>query len=394
MKLAHVLPLAAVALWLAACAPVPRVVDEGALDRAYERALRRARKRGADGKPRAERRLDDYLRAYGAAQDRDLRRVSALADRDDAATYPALYRRYRDLHARVVDLQAVAPPAVVAAVRPGLDPQRLASARDDARRRAGEHYLARAAPLRRRARAGDKPAARVAFALCDSAAGYLPGRSGELARVRDTLRDLGTLRIHLRAAAAEAALAEALARGRDQHRGWTSVVMRPRGARVDLEAEVRYVDHASRGPDETCSTTTYDEEVLDRVERKSVCERVDDSTTVQRVVEVEHFVTVRATITACEQSAAVRARGVVDVYEPGGRRPVRSLAISAEASWEHAYETWQGDRRALPAGCPPSGSAAWPPSRGDLLGEARADLAGAAHRALVGEYARGRSRRR
>ena len=393
------LPLLALGLTLAAaCASTSRLpADDADLDRVYERALRRAERTADRPGRRADERLAAYLLAHDAIQRRDLWRVRALASRTAPTRHADLYHRYRDLHARSLDLLAVDPAAEASGMPPELRPAVLARARDEAADRAGGYYLARAAPRRRVARLGDKPAAREAFALVDSAAYFLPGRAAELARARDTLRDLGTLRIRLRAAefggAPALAIARSLAGRGDLHRGWTSIVAEAGGARVDLEAEVHYLRSSGSGPSETCSSTTYSEEVLDYVERKTVCERVDDSTVVQRVVEVEHFETVYATVTECEQSASARAFGHVVVYRPGGRTPVRSLPLATCATWEHEYEIYAGDDRALPAGCLSSGRPAHPPSRGRLLAAAQGDLAGAARGALAQEYAPHRRKR-
>ena len=266
----------------------------------------------------------------------------------------------------------------------------MAGERDAAARRAAAYCSERAARLLPAARIGDRPAARRAFALYDSVAYFLPERAAALGPRLDSLYDLATLRIHVRAAPrpfdAADEIGRSLARLGRRRRGWTELAADPGGARVDLHAEVHFDDYDATGPDESCSSTTYTEEVLDYVERKTVRERVDDSTVVERVVEIEHFKEISATVTECEVEMDVRAEGYVAVYQPGDARPALRLPIASTQAWSDDYTVVVGDDDAVPFAVSSSGISPCAPSRWALLADAQAELADEAYRALSRWY--------
>ena len=390
MSRSLILSLTILAALLCGCASVSRLLSDGKVDKAYERALERLTRAHQRGKLPSDRRVDDYLLAFEHVQRRDRRHVEALRARGGDGVQAQLFEGYRQLHTRSVDLLALAPAVAADMLSAELRPARLASARDAAARRAAAYCSARAAPLLPAARIGDRPAARRAFALYDSVAYFLPERAAALGPLLDSLYDLATLRIHVRAAPrpfdAADEIGRSLARLGTRRRGWTELAADPGGARVDLRAEVRFDDHDATGPDESCSSTTYTEEVLDYVERKTVREQVDDSTVVERVIEIEHFKEISATVTECEVELDVRAEGHVAVYAPGAARPSVRLPIASTQSWSDEYTVVEGDADAVPSGISCSGISTCAPSRWALLADAQAELADEAYRALARRY--------
>ena len=383
------LTAAATALLLVtACASVPRLIERDRLDRAYELSLKRAERRLARGKALRPAQLIEYLRAFDTIQTRDLETAWALERRPGAAKYDPLFRRYDALYARSEELLSVAPAEARFDIVPELYPAELERLRERARHRAATHYDSLGAPLRRAARVGDKPAARRAYALYDSVAFFSPERAGHLRPTPDSLYDVGTLRIHVYAVGDEGhdVIQRRLQRyTKPERRGWTEVTAWPTGQRVDLEAELSFAEANYSGVSERCSDRDYSKEIVDYIEKKRVKVEVNDSTTVEKIVEVKHYKTIRATVVTCDQSASARATGEVRVYAAGEDRVLWREELSASCSWSDTYKYTEGDERAVP-GSAPSQRPGTAPSRGSMVADAQAGLGRVGWRAVMGRY--------
>ncbi|MEL7162806.1 MAG: hypothetical protein AAFN92_18760, partial [Bacteroidota bacterium] len=279
----------------AGCANVPKLLDKGHYERAYEVALRRCtRGRG----PLKQKRVDEFFAAYEAVQLADFTHSKSLRRRNDGEKWAELYHVYRDLYARSLDLADLFPADVNFTGNAALLPANLEARREEARRQAGNYVLEKAAPLLPAAREGYKPAARTAYHHYAEALGYLPERREKLLPVQDSLADLGTLRILLYAPDQTEAprLRERLRRHDPLYCYWTAIHTRDPGTRIDLEAEVVYQDYTDSGLQESSSCRTYSEKVLDHIEKKKVKVKVNDTTEVEKIIEIKHYKTVHATV--------------------------------------------------------------------------------------------------
>ena len=328
------------------------------------------------------------MNAYAAVPARDQARVEDFRQISGTEKWPKLYEVYAALYDRSEDILAIAPAAAHFERYPGLAPAYLEQQREEARKKAGDHYLALAVPLLPAARAGEKPAAREAFYFHERISYFLPERDPEFEALRDSLYDIGTLRILLYTPGGEFAreLDGATHRLKPYERNWTIILPFETNQRIDLEAELVFSHYDDRGVDESCSTREYEQEVLDRIEKKKVKERINDSTVVEKIVEIKHYKKVYASVTECKQSAAVYGYGRLDVFRPEFDRPEWRVELSACETWSNTYRFGSGDARALPAFAN-SGSPHSPPSLGYMLSRAVVRMPGQARRHLIKRYA-------
>lgn len=371
-------------LLFAGCASVPKLLEKGKFEKAYVKA----RKHCTRGRAPKTKRLEQFLDAYAAVQARDHARSTEIRRRSGSAKWAPLYELYADLHERSLDLVQIAPTAGELNRHPELLPATLKVQREEARLKAGDHYLALVQPLLKPAMAGEKPAARDAWSLHQEVAYFLPERDQEFSGLRAELLDIGTLRILLYAGPGdfEHELAQGIRRFKRFDREWTTILTQETGERIDLEAEVRFTHYSESPPTEICNTTEYEKEVLDRVERKKVKERINDTTVVEKIVVIKHFKKVYASVTECRQEAGANAFGEVRTYLPGRDRAEWVSTLSAWEKWSNTYRVAEGDVRALPA-CPNQGSSRYPPSLDQLLSRAVAGFPYGARNKLIKEYA-------
>lgn len=370
--------------FLASCVSVPELLEKGKYEEAYALALKHCTRARAPG----TKQMYQFLDAYAAVQARDHAITKEIRRETGSQKWEALYRRYAAMHERSLVLLAVDPGGNYLSRYPHLMPARLEAEREETRRKAGAHYLALIEERLPAALSGEKPAAREAWELHQKVAELLPERNHEFAGLREELRETGTLRIILYATGGDfdRELVGATRRLRQLDREWTSIITEETGERIDLEAEIAFTHYDESSPTETCSTSEYEEEVLDYVEKKKVEERVNDSTVVERTIEIQHFKNVYATVTNCRQDASLSAYGELRVYRPGAEQPEWIATVSSWETWSNTYSFGAGDRRALPA-FSDAGSFVYPPDIGSLLAGAVQGLPGAAYKALTKRYA-------
>jgi hypothetical protein len=386
MKNLHLLPLLLCFIF-AGCASVPKLLEKGKFEKAYIKARKHCTHPNSyRGAPKIKH-LEQFLDAYAAVQARDHARTTEIRRRSGSEKWASLYELYADLYERSLDLVTIAPGTAELERHPELLPATLEAQREEARKKAGDHYLALIDPLLPPALAGEKPAAREAWSLHQEVAYFLPERNPEFRALRADLLDIGTLRILLYAGRGEFdhELTQGLGHFKRFDRAWTTILTRETGERIDLEAEVVFTQYSENLPTETCSTTQYEKEVLDWVERKKVKERINDSTVVEKIVVIEHFKTVYASVTECDQEAGACAFGEVRTYLPGNEQPEWVKPLSSWETWSNTYRYSEGDARALPA-FPNDGAFQYPPSLHQLLSRAVAGFPYLAHNQLIREY--------
>lgn len=384
-------------LFLAGCTSVAHLLEEGRYGEAYAKAVEPCTRARAHHRPLTPKQLLNLQTAYAAIQARDLDRVTALETDDLPETWPGRYRLYSALYDRSRKYAQLVPPAEQR-VSLNLRPSYLAEKREAARLAAGVYYLHQAAPNLPDARAGDKDAARDAFYDIEAALDFLPEQADNLEPLLDTLVENGTLRIWLYPVAGtefEQELTTATRRRSVDNRSWTEVTTDPvRDQRIDLEAELVYQSYSSSGLQHDSSTDTYSKEILDRIEKKKKKVKVNDTTWIEKIIEIKHYKTIYAEITTHEESIDVQVRGRVVVYLPGGEEPRWEKTLSSSADWSDSYTVCSGDRRALPAGSCIGLSTTFPPSERTLVSRAVRQLPRRASQALFGRYAPPRLRGR
>ncbi|MEM9260156.1 MAG: hypothetical protein AAGA62_10955, partial [Bacteroidota bacterium] len=143
------------------------------------------------------------------------------------------------------------------------------------------------------------------------------------------------------------------------------------------------------------SSRTYSKRVLDHIEKKEVTEKINDTLTIKKIVEVKHYKHVFATLTTVEQDFTVRARGQVTLYPHGSDSLLWQQQLTGSNGWSNEYELCSGDERALPpCTCSSLNDRKSPPSAGSLLGGAINSMASRAQQALINKYAPKTRRRR
>lgn len=380
------------------CVSVPKLLEKGKYDRAYAVALKHCTRVSAQ-RPFSKARdkaLTQFEDAYAAVQSRDYARSLELRKTIDERRWIPLFDLYQDLYSRSLDLVDYLPDTRQLERHPGLRPAVLEAQREEARRKAGAYFLTQARPSLPAAFAGEKPAARVAFEHYVNALRYLPERTVILEDTLAQLRELGILRILLTPHQNSnyfANLEEGVRSLNEEKRGWTQLVTNDNGRRIDLFAEVSYLQHGVNGPYSSSRCDTYEKEVLDYVEKVKKKVKINDTTYVIKIEEIKHFKTIRATVTTHEQSLSVTATALLSVYQPNGQRAEWQQQLYTEESWNNEYSKCSGDRRALPAfAC--SGSYCFPPSTGNLLSKALYGLPWQARSALIRHYFPKTSKRR
>ncbi|MEM9528991.1 MAG: hypothetical protein AAGA31_20440, partial [Bacteroidota bacterium] len=389
------------------CVKVSTLVEKGNFERAYALALRHCtrstnsvttRGRALKGSDRIvpkkrmkTEQLADFLLAYESIQARDYRRSKVLRNQLSGEKWAELYELYGILYQRSIHLAHLFPREVGFTGNRELLPANLEALRQGARKEAGAFALAQAIPLLRAARSGYKPAARTAYYHYETALSYLPERAESLRLTKDSLEDIGTLRIALYATP-EGVYADrvesVLVTKRPFSRNWTRILTNSTKDRIDLEAEVTYFEYDTNGPNETSSSRTYSKRVLDYIEKKEVAEKINDTLTIKKIVEVKHYKHVFATVTTVEQDFTVRARGQVTVYPHDSDSLLWQQQLTGSNGWSNEYELCFGDERALPpCTCSSLDNRKSPPSAGNLLGGAINSMTSRAQQVLINKYA-------
>lgn len=384
MKHFYLLSLAFLFSCLTSCQSVPKLLETNQPEKAYALALRQSTR----GRALREKQYVNYLAAYEAIQRENLGKALALKQTGGTAKFAELYELYSDLYDRSLELLRIAPGAADRLATNALAPAELEREREQARKLAGAHFLSRIDSLRVPALAGDKPAARKVHDFYERVDYYLPERSAEFDDEISVMKDIGTLRIEVYVPPGEGdnELLRGLSSQNPVERNWTTILPFPTNLRIDLEAEILYDRYQESGPSESCDIREYSEEVLERIEKKEVKEKVNDSTWVKKIIEIKHYKTVYAEVRECTQSAMVCAYGYVIVYPRDGEVPVWKADITGVERWSNTYSVGFGDRRALPAFAN-SGCYRSPPSLGGMLRRATRDLPGSAMGELKREYA-------
>ncbi len=346
------------------------------LERDFSIALRQVK----STEPPTKRKVGEALRAFDAVQAADYGRARHLDSLADPAKWPELYTLYADMSERLSAIAAYFPLGASSDYRGGYGLDEIATRRETARMGAGKYFLDLADAGIRAARAGSKPAARGAYYDLENAFFYMPERRSDLTAVREEMRYLGTVRVRvfftgdvdMQAVAGE--INDRLGPVREE---WYEVDFRDTGTDVDIEAELQFTAYTSSGPSESFTSTTYQEEVLDYVEKQEYEERINDSTVVTKVREIEHYKIITATVTEVVQEFSLSAYGEISVFDPVEARRTRPEPLSGYALWENEYTTCSGEPDALPSfAC--SGSSSFPPSTNHMLREAVDDLLDAA----------------
>ncbi|WP_116105146.1 hypothetical protein [Lewinella sp. IMCC34191] len=221
----------------------------------------------------------------------------------------------------------------------------------------------------RAARAGDKAAARRGYYDLEQALYFLPERLNDFASLRGELRFLGTVRIVVRITGEAELVNAAIDLGTfdvGAEDDWLVIDFRETGIPPDYTADLQPTSFYEYGPREDSDVTIYQEEVLDYVEKIEYEERINDSTVVLKVKEIEHYKTIEGRVEEITQSYTVTVTGELGVYAAGGGVVRFPEWIQGTASWENEYSVCGGDRDALPAfAC--SGSSDWPPRFAQML---------------------------
>ncbi len=334
-------------------------------------------------------RVIELLQAFDEVQAADYRRARQLDTLTEAVKWPELHTLYGSMYDRLSAIQSYLPLGAPSNYRGGYALDELAARTETARLGAGDYYLDLASAGIRAARAGSKSAAREAYYDLDRVGFYLPERRPALTPVSDEMRDRGTVRI--RVILSGDITMQAAAGELNSYRGpvreaWYAVDFRDTGQGADLEAEVQLTDYSSWGPTESSSCTTYSKEVLDYVEKQEYEERINDSTVVTKVREIEHFKTITATVTEVQQQYSLSASGELSVFDLMQGQRTRPLPLNGSGDWKNEYSTCSGDSDALPPfAC--SGSSSFPPSTAYMLDQALEELLNSALYELRRGYA-------
>ena len=355
-------------LSLFCCCEVP--IDPA--ERAFRISLRQLEQRTSPSKRALRRLFDDF----DVVQGPDYVRVRALEQRGERADWPERYALYKAMQERLLAVYPYFPIGAADDYRGGYGLSDLDSLRETARLGAGEYYLDLAESAIVAARTGNKYAAREAYGYLYRAFDYLPERKARYSAILSEMAERGTVRVLL-TIVGEPVL-QALARESAYRSGavvddWFIIEVHDTGQAVDYGAKLQLTHYQADGPHESSSETQYTEEVLDYVEKREYKERINDSTVVTKVKEIEHFRTVTATVTEVRQDFEVDAYGSLSIFDTRTGRQTVPARYVGTASWENEYSTCRGDREALPAfAC--SGIRRWPPGRNEMLRQAVDDL--------------------
>lgn len=380
--------LVAIASLFTSCSTVNRLLERCEFQAAYELAYRRANKTPDRlmrvGAPRYE----QFIAAYAAVQAYDLSEANDLAARPGTAKYDPLFERYDQLLNRSEDILRLAPTAARFDHYRDLAPDRLFQQREAARLAAGAHYLALVNEELPAARTGDKPSARRAFELHDNIAYFLPERTAELTPQRDSLRDIGTLRVWLMAEEGyhHGLLIDYLSRREPRAEGWTEVTTRPAaGDRIDREVALAIGELSVRDYGITSSTEEHEKEILDYVEKKKEKVKINDTTWVEKIVEIEHYKKIYASITTYEQRIDARLDGELAFYPPGAYEAEFLRPLGATYRWSHEYVRITGNPKALTF-CPIEGDPRTPPAEATIREETVKDIIRRAEAYILERY--------
>ena len=354
-------------------------------ERDYRVSLRQVEGRASPSK----RSIQRLLQAFDVVQGPDYVRARTLEQDGDAANWPERHALYSQMYERLLAVSSYFPVGAANDYRGGYGLTVLDSLRETARVAAGAYYLTLVDAAIPAARVGSKPAARETYGYLQQALEYLPERRPMYTDLLAEMADRGTVRILLTVVGDP--WLTAIARQSPYLRGavvddWFIIDFDEFGQAVDYEALLQLNQYRTDGPYERSSDTRYTKEVLDYVEKEEYEERINDSTVVTKVREIEHFKTITATVTEVKQEYELDVYGELSVFNSRTGLRAEVLPVSGSEDWENEYATCSGDREALPPfAC--SGSHSWPPGTESMLRKALDDLLRAARWKLTRTYA-------
>ena len=346
---------------------VDRLLDRREYDRAYAVALRRVERR----KHPRPRQLEELVLAFDHLQLDRLTRIRDLETSPDPDRWIELHDLYGAAYARAVELlDLVGPGALTNSATPS--PAELEADRERARREAGDYFWRRGDALLPFARAHDKPAARRAFGYYERSLTYRPELSALLDPLLLETRELGTVRVRVLPPVSTPLNDRYLLPHQSRpgfRRDWLHVIYNDTELRTDHQVEVEVTDYAASGTSVSSTARSYCERVLDYVEKVKKKVRLNDSTVVEKIEEIEHYKIVTATVTTYTQYKSARLLGAAYLYPAGDPAAAAQIPLEATADWSNEYRVGSGDARALPAFAD-SGGPEYAPSDHSLLDRA------------------------
>lgn len=333
-----------------ACGSIDKLVEEGDYDAAIERARRNLN--GRDRKnPRYVAALEE---AVNRANERDVREAERLKSRGTGADWSAIFRVYDKIDRRQESLQ----PLIPLVDKDGREAQfrfvRVRPLLVEARQKAADQHYTRAENLLQEARAGNKSAARQAYAALQRTQNYLTNYRNSANMLREA-EELGVVFIVLqmenqtRAYLPRGFEQELLAiRNVNMDSQWRRFHLNPvSGQEYDYRAVIA-ITNVEVSPERVNERTYIDEKevtdgeeyVLDENGNVAKDSLGNDITRPRQVI-------IRADVIEIYQTKAARVDGQLQIIELNTGRVVERRDLTVESLFENYASTFQGDRRAL-----------------------------------------------
>ncbi len=337
-------------LLLTGCANLNKLVEQGR----YDEAVRIAQRQLAGKKNKDPEKIAAFAEAFHRANNRDLARADRLKHDGNTDDWGQVVRLYDQILRRQEAIASLLPLVDKYGVPADIRFVKVAPLLNEARGEAAAYHYREGKELLQRARAGDKPAARAAYAEFADVGRYRNDYR-DIDQLQDEAYALGIVYVNMEVTNRSGVILPA---GFDRELlRLDTGPMESRWRRFHLAAEpgIEY-DYRARieitglqvSPERISERSYLDEQEIEDGWEYVLDERgnvAKDS--LGNDIRVPRQVLIRAEVLEVFQEKTAWVGGRMELFDSRTGRLIESRDLTAEARFENYASTFQGDRRAL-----------------------------------------------
>ena len=339
-------------LLLTGCANVQKLVDQGR----YDEAVRIAQRQLAGKKNKDPEKIAAFAEAFHRANDRDLARAERLKRDGRTDDWGQVVSIYDHILRRQEAIAPLLPLVDKYGIQAEVRFVKVEGLLNEARGEAAAYHYREGQRLLERARSGDKPAARAAYAEFSDVMRYR-NEYRDLEQLQDEAYALGIVYVKMEVNNRSGAI---LPRGFERELlRLNTGAMESQWRRFHLAAEPGLTyDYRARlqitdlevSPERFTERSYLEEREIEDGWEYVLDERgnvAKDS--LGNDIKVPRQVLIRAEVLEVFQEKTAWVAGRIELFENRSNRLIESRDLTAEARFEHYASTYQGDPRALSA---------------------------------------------
>jgi hypothetical protein len=337
-------------LLLTGCANLNKLVEQGR----YDEAVRIAQRQLAGKKNKDPEKIAAFAEAFHRANDRDLARAERLKRDGNTDDWGQIVRLYDQVLRRQEAVAPLLPLVDKYGVPADIRFVKVAPLLNEARGEAAAYHYREGQQLLERARAGDKSAARAAYAEFSDVGRYRNDYR-DIDQLQDEAYALGIVYVKMEVANRSGAILPAgfdrellrLNTGPMESR-WRRFHLAPEpGIEYDYRARIE-ITGLQVSPERITERSYLDEKEIEDGWEYVLDERgnvAKDS--LGNDIRVPRQVVIRAQVLEVFQEKTAWVGGRMELFDNRTGRLIESRDLTAEAIFENYASTFQGDRRAL-----------------------------------------------